>query len=244
MTDATREHRSARATLAAVTDLHLRGHDRVRLGRMLNPVRGFIDATGAVLALAGGVVLYVAGAGDLPRQLSLVVFALAMVSLYTVSCLYHSIPWQATWKLRMQRLDHSMIYVLIAGSYTPIAVIVLDGWVRTATLAVVWGITLVGVLQKFVLPRVPTAFTVSLTTTQGWLALFLLVPLVKALPTQAIVLCVAGGVLYTVGMVFLVTGHPRLWPRVFSHHEAMHVLVIGGSACHFLMTLRYLVPYR
>jgi hemolysin III len=211
---------------------------------MLNPVRGFIDATGAVLALLGGVVLYAAGAGDLPRQLSLLVYAGTMVALYTVSCLYHSIPWQATWKLRMQRLDHSMIYLLIAGSYTPIAVIVLDGWLRTATLALAWGITAVGIAQKFVLPRIPAAFTVSLTTTQGWLAVLILVPLVKALPTEAILLCLAGGVLYTLGMVFLVTGRPRLWPRLFSHHEAMHVMVIGGSFCHFLMTLRYLVPYR
>jgi hemolysin III len=210
---------------------------------MLNPVRGLLDASGAVMALVGGVVLYLAGAGDLDRQVSLVVYAVAMVALYTVSCLYHSIPWQATWKARMQRLDHSMIFVLIAGSYTPIAVIVLDGWQQWATLAMAWGIALVGIGQKFLVPRVSSAFTVSLTTTQGWLALLLIVPLVRALPTQAIVLMLAGGVLYTIGMVFLVTGHPRLWPRVFSHHEAMHVLVIGGSFCHFMMTLRYLVPY-
>ena len=80
-----------------------------------------------------------------------------MVSLYTVSCLYHSVPWRETWKHRMQRLDHSMIYVLIAGTYTPIAAIVLGGWLRPATLGVIWGITIVGVGQKLLLPRIPAA---------------------------------------------------------------------------------------
>jgi hemolysin III len=210
---------------------------------MLNPVRGFIDATGALLALLGAGVLWVAGAGDLPRQISLVVYGLTMVALYTVSCLYHSVPWRAAWKARMQRLDHSMIYLLIAGSYTPMAAIVLDGWWRTVTLVIVWGITAFGIGQKFLFPHTSSALAVALTTTQGWLAIFLLVPLARALPWQALALCLAGGVLYTVGMVFLVTGRPRLWPRVFSYHEAMHVLVVGGSACHFLMTLRYIAPY-
>ncbi len=224
-------------------DLHLRGHDRVKLGKMLNPVRGLIDATGAVLAVLGAGVLWAAGAGNLPRQLALVVFGVAMVALYTTSCLYHSIPWQAQWKLRMQRLDHSMIYVLIAGTYTPIAAVVLGGWWRSGTLLVVWGITLFGVAQKFLLPHISGALAVTLTTTQGWLALFLLVPLARLLPWQAIALTLAGGISYTVGMVFLVTQRPLLWPRVFSYHEAMHVLVLAGSACHFLVALRYIATY-
>lgn len=220
----------------------MRGHDRAKLGRLLNPARGLIDLSAAIAALVGAGVLLVLGAGSLPRQAALLVFSMTMVALYTVSMLYHSIPWREVGKLRMQRLDHSMIFVLIAGTYTPLAAIGLSGWIRTTTLLVVWGITLVGVGQKFVLPRVEAWFTVTMTTTQGWLAIFLLIPLSQVLPTPALVLAVAGGVLYTVGMVFLVTGRPKLWPRVFSHHEAMHVAVVGGSLCHFLMTARYLAP--
>ena len=223
-------------------DLHLRGHDRVKLGKLLNPARGFIDLTAAIAALVGAGVLLVLGAGSLPRQAALLVFSLTMVALYTVSMLYHSIPWREATKLRMQRLDHSMIFLLIAGTYTPLAVLVLDGWLRTTTLLVIWGITVVGVGQKLLFPRIRGWLTVTMTTTQGWLALLLLVPLSQVLPTQALVLALVGGVLYTVGMVFLVTGRPRLWPRIFSHHEAMHVAVVGGSFCHFLMTARYVTP--
>ncbi len=223
-------------------DLHLRAYDRVRLGKMLNPVRGFLDASAALAALLGAVALWVAGAGDLPRRLSLLVYAGTMVGLYTVSALYHSVPWRQTWKARMQRLDHSMIFLLVAGTYTPLAVVALEGWLRSATFVVIWGITIVGIGQKLLLPRVPTWFTVTMSTTQGWLALLLLVPLSQVLPWPALGLALMGGVLYTVGMIFLVTERPRLWPRVFSYHEFMHVLVIGGSLCHWLMTLRYVAP--
>lgn len=224
-------------------NLHLRAYDRVRLGKMLNPVRGFLDASAALAALLGAGVLWVAGAGDLSRRMSLLVFGATMVGLYTVSALYHSVPWRDTWKARMQRLDHSMIFLLVAGTYTPLAVVVLDGWLRMATFAVIWGITLVGIGQKLLLPKVKTWFTVTMSTTQGWLALLLLVPLSQVLPWPALGLALLGGVLYTVGMIFLVTERPRLWPRVFSYHESMHVLVIGGSLCHWLMTLRYVAHH-
>lgn len=224
-------------------ELHLRGHDRVKLGRMLNPVRGFIDIGAASLALIGIVALIIAGAGNLSRQLALLVYGLTIVALYTVSSLYHSIPWRERWKHRMQRLDHAMIYVLIAGSYTPIAVVVLSGWLRVVTLAAIWGITAFGVIQKFALPRIRTWFAVTLTTTQGWLALLLLIPLSQLLPWPAIALTLSGGALYTIGMIFLVTQRPQLWPRVFSYHEAMHVFVVGGSLLHWIMTMRYIAPY-
>jgi hemolysin III len=220
-----------------------RVHERWKLGKMVNPVRGFIDGTAAAFALIGAGVLWFAGAADLPQRFALLVFGITLVSLYTVSTLYHSIPWRERWKLRMQRVDHSMIYLLIAGTYTPMAAIVLSGWIRVATLVVVWTIAAAGIAQKLFFPRLHNAFAITMQTTQGWLAIFLLIPLAQALPWQAIFLMALGGVLYTVGMVFLVTNRPRLWPRVFSHHEMMHVMVIGGSLCHFWVAVRFIAPF-
>lgn len=217
-------------------------HERMRLGRMVNPVRGFIDFTAAAVAVVGATVLWLAGAHSLPHRLALLVFGLALVGLYTVSALYHSVPWRERWKLRMQRADHSMIYLFVAASYTPIAAIVLSGWLQVVTLAVIWGIAAIGVTQKFLDRKKRHALSIALQTTQGWLAVFLLVPLAQRLPGAALGLLLLGGVLYTVGMVFLVTNRPRLWPRVFSHHELMHVLVVGGSTCHYLVTLRFIAP--
>ena len=135
-----------------------------------------------------------------------------------------------------------MIYVLIAGTYTPMAVIALDGWLRWAALGASWGIAALGIAQKVFWPRLPDGWSIAAQTAQGWLALPLFFPLADRLPAPALALALGGGVLYSVGMVFLVTERPRLWPRVFSHHELFHVHVVAGSAAHYALALLYLAP--
>jgi hemolysin III len=217
--------------------------DRLCLGRMTNPVRGFLHGTAAVVSAVGATLLTVLAGGGAWNRFSLLVFGVSLVSLYTASSLYHSIPWGPVWKARMKRLDHTMIYVLVAGTFTPLAVIALDGWLRVATLAVQWSIVAVGAAQKAFFPQVSGSLSVALQTVQGWLALLLFWPLARSLPWTALLMLGAGGILYTVGMVFLVTNRPRLWPRVFSYHELFHLLVIAGSSLHFAVVARYLVHF-
>ncbi len=217
--------------------------ERFTLGRMRNPVRGFINGAAAVAFGIGGVFLWARAAGDVTREVALLVFAASQVALYTVSSLYHSLDWPDRWKERMRRLDHSMIYVLIAGTYTPLAAIVLDGWLRIAVLVAVWGIAAIGAVQKALLPRLGSGFSITLQTFQGWLAILLLLPLAQRLPWPALVLGALGGLLYTLGMALYVTRRPRLWPRVFSYHEVFHILVVSGSAAHYAMTLWYVAPF-
>ena len=216
-------------------------NERATLGKMQNPVRGFLHGTAAVAALVGGIFLFVRAATWTSR-IAVVVFALAMVALYTTSSLYHSIPWREVWKRRMQRVDHAMIFVLIAGSYTPAATFALDGAWRWGTLAAVWGVALVGIGQQGFFPTDRNTFGIALMTVLGWAAVALMVPVARAAGVGAVALLAAGGVLYTVGMVIVVTGRPRLWPRVFSAHEVFHVLVVAASTLHFTATWRYLVP--
>jgi hemolysin III len=217
--------------------------DRLRLGRMTHPVRGFLHGTAAAASLVGAILLFVLTPGSAWRRLSLFAFGLSLVAMFATSSLYHSVPWRDRWKRRMQKLDHTMIYVLVAGTFTPIAVIVLDGWLRVATLAIQWGIVVIGAVQK-VMSRGPRSkVSVALATTQGWLALLILWPLARRLPWTALFLIALGGVLYTVGMVFLVTGRPRLWPRVFSYHEAFHLLVVAAAAVHFAAITGWVARY-
>jgi hemolysin III len=196
-----------------------------------------------VVSAVGATLLTVLAGGGAWNRISLLVFGVSLVCLFTVSSLYHSIPWGPAWKRRMQRLDHTMIYVLVAGTFTPIALIALDGWLRWTTLAVQWGIVLAGGIQKVFFPALSRSLSVALQTTQGWLALLLLWPLAENLPWTALFMLGLGGVLYTVGMVILVTNRPRLWPRVFSYHEVFHLLVIAGSSIHFAVVARYLVRF-
>lgn len=216
---------------------------RATLGPIQNPVRGLLHGTAAVLSVLGAGLLWArAGAGDPSERAALLVFGASLVGLYSVSTVYHSVPWHPRWKRRLQRLDHSMIYVLIAGSYTPIAAIVFDGWLRAGTLAAVWGIAALGAAQKLWWPHVDHRYSVGLQALQGWLALPLLVPLSERLAGPALALLVAGGLLYTAGLVAFATGRPRLWPRVFSYHEVFHVLVVAGSASHFALAFAYVAP--
>lgn len=208
---------------------------------MQHPVRGFLHGAAALAGLIGAIAL-VARIPTLGGKIAAAVFGLGMVALYTTSSLYHSFPWQEIWHRRMQRLDHAMIFVLIAGTYTPIAWIALDGWLRATTLVVVWTIATVGIAQQGFFPRPRNTFGIALMTTMGWLAVFIMVPFARRVGMAAVALMAIGGILYTVGMIFLVTNRPRLWPRVFSYHELFHVMVVAATGTHFWATWRYVAP--
>jgi hemolysin III len=217
--------------------------DRFCLGRMQNPVRGLLHGAAAVASLVGAAILWDRGGEDTALRMALVVFGMSLVGLYTVSSLYHSYPWRPQWKARMQRVDHAMIYVVVAGTYTPLALVVLDGWWCAVAIASTWAIALVGIAQKIFLPQVGDWFSITMQTTQGWLALPCVWLLARELPAGAVTLVVAGGLLYTVGMVLFVTHRPRLWPRVFSYHEVFHVCVVGASAMHYAAIFMYVARF-
>jgi hemolysin III len=208
---------------------------------MQNPVRGFLHGSAAAAGFVGTIFLLF-HAPNWPVRAAVLVFGVAMMALYTTSSLYHSIPWRERWKKRMQRMDHSMIYVLIAGTYTPVAAIVLDPPWNWIVLTMVWGITIGGVVQKGLFPKVPGWISVMMSTILGWLGVFFFWPMIQRLGWLPVGIVLVGGLLYTVGMVFLVTNRPRLWPRVFSYHEVFHIMVVSATSLHFLVIWRYVVP--
>lgn len=222
---------------------HSFGELTAPLGRMRNPVRGFMDGSAAVASLIGLVALAWLTLDNTLRLVAVGTFGLSLLALYTTSMLYHTVPWSARWRDRMQRIDHSMIFVLVAGSWTPLAAVVLDGTWRIAVLSVVWGVALIGIAQKVILPRVHLAFSVTLQTTLGYFALVPLLELVRRLSGGAIMLMFTSGALYTVGLVLFSIRRPRLFPRIFSYHEVFHIFVIAASALHFLLVVKYVVPY-
>jgi hemolysin III len=215
---------------------------RWTLGKMQNPVRGFLHGAAAVAAIVGTVFLaWIAPNWGI--RLGALVFGIAMVALYTTSSLYHVIPWSLHWKRRMQRLDHSMILVLIAGTYTPVTIAALDGWAMWLVLGIVWGTVAVGGLQHAFFPQERQTFSMALGLTMGWLGILIAWQFVEELGWAASALALAGGAVYSIGVVLLVTNRPRLWPRVFSYHEVFHIMVIAATGIHFLMVARYVVPH-
>jgi hemolysin III len=153
---------------------------RWTLGKMQNPVRGFLHGSAALAGVVGTVFLLFHASTWVSRA-AVLVFGLAIIALYTTSSLYHSVPWRERAKKRMQRVDHSMIYVLIAGTYTPIAAIVLEPPWRWISLVLVWGIALGGTIQKGLFPKVPGWISVMMSTILGWVGLFFIWPLFQRL---------------------------------------------------------------
>ena len=214
---------------------------RWTLGKMQNPVRGFLHGASAVVAVFGTILLALSSP-DWGIRTGAIVFGLAMVALYSTSSLYHAIPWQLKWKQRMQRLDHSMILVLIAGTYTPIAIATLDGPVMWTVLVLAWGAVAVGAIQHSFFPREKQTFSMILAISMGWLGVFVAWEFLQELGWLASVLTLIGGLIYSIGMVLLITNRPRLWPRVFSYHEVFHVMVVAATSVHFFMVWRYVLP--
>ncbi len=193
-------------------------------------------AVGAVLALAGLVVLALSAIryGTARSIVGCVVFGAALVFLYSVSTLYHSVgsgPSRAKAVLRV--LDHSAIFLLIASTYTPFTLVSLRGPWGWSLFGVVWGLALAGIALRLVLRRRPTGAFVALYLAMGWCVVVAAKPLLAALVPGGIVLLVAGGVAYSAGIVFYA------WRSLPYAHAIWHGFVLAGSALHFAAVLLY-----
>lgn len=216
--------------------------DRMTLGKMQNPIRGFLHGGASVVSLVGLILLLARSDGVPAAVWSSLVFGLSLVAMYTISALYHSYPWRDAWKLRMQRLDHTMIFLVVAGTFTPIATASLTGISLTAALWSVWILAAVGIVLKTTLRTPATWLSLTIQLSMGWSALIWMPAIYRELGTGAIVLIAVGGLFYTVGVVVFAGKRPVLFPRTFSHHELFHVMVIFASFFHYLAVYLYALP--
>jgi hemolysin III len=205
-------------------------------------LRGVSHAFAALASAVGAMILWYLSKGDRARQLSLLVFGLSLVALYGSSAAYHIGRWTDRSYMFFRRLDHSMIFILIAGTYTPFGFNFLYGSGRILTLALIWGVAIVGVGLKMFSPFLARRASVPLYLGTGWLALFMSRGFIPKLPGGALGLIFAGGTAYTVGAVIYALKSPNPLPGVFGYHEVFHLLVIAGSLAHFLAVLLYVVP--
>ena len=217
--------------------------DPYRIGRMHNPLRGVLHGAAAAAAVVGAA-LMTARALEMRHLLAGLAFAFSLCAMFTVSSLYHSVNWQDRRKVFMQRLDHSMIFLVVAATFTPFGVVILDGSLRAGLLTLIWAMAAVGIVLKFALPRVKTGLSVGIQHSMGWLSLAAMPLIWQRVGPGAVLLVFAGGVCYTVGTVVFAIRRPRMFPNVFSYHELFHVLVVAGSTLHFLAVLWYVMPYR
>ena len=204
-------------------------------------LRGWLHLGAAVAAVAGFVAL--ALLADSPRAyVGGAVFAVSLVLLYTTSATYHVVRWGRRMHALLKRLDHAMIFVVIAGSYTPFCLFAADSAWGAGLLAAVWSVAGAGVVLKLVWPYAPRWLGVSLYIGTGWVALVAATEIVTWFALLPLLLLALGGVLYTVGGVIYALRRPDPFPRVFGYHEVFHALVIAGSAVHYSLVAAYLMP--
>lgn len=194
--------------------------------------RGVLHQYAFFVSLGAGTVLVLA-AGSGAVRLATAIYALALSGLLGVSALYHRLNWRPAARRWMRRLDHSMILVLIAGTYTPFALVVLDGTLSDVVLGVVWGAAGFGAVVNLFWVTAPKWVTAVFTAAIGWVLVAVAPELARDAGIVVALLMLAGGLLYSAGAVVYALGRPDPAPAVFGYHEIFHVLVILAAALHF-----------
>jgi hemolysin III len=207
---------------------------RLSVGPFQNPVRGVLHGSGALVWLAFAADLAVREA--VPARAALLLCAASQVALFATSAFYHSLPWPPRWKARMQRADHAMIHVKIAGTITALTWLAAPLPLSGVFVAAAWAFALAGIVYKMVaeIDEIPS---VRLQIGQALLGLPAMASFAAREPGAHVALLVGGGLLYLAGALCFAARRPVLWPRVFSFHEVFHVFVLAGSGAHFALIL-------
>jgi hemolysin III len=208
-----------------------------------DPISGLTHLASALAALAGGVVLVLAGPSDGLARLALLAYGLSLVLLFAASSTYHLVKTSPARELLLRKLDHTAIFLLIAGTYTPVCAIVLTGAWRWGLLAAIWSLAAIGIAFKLFFIRAPRWVSVGIYLAMGWLGVIGFGPLFRALPWPAFAWLVAGGLLYTIGAVIYGTQRLDFFPGTFGFHEVWHLFVTAASTAHFIFVLVYVAPF-
>lgn len=171
------------------------------------------------------------------------IFGLGMMLVYAASTVYHTLYLSEEGIKRLNKLDHMMIFVFIASTYTPICLIALKGFMGWSLLTIIWSLAVAGVLIKLFWMHAPRWFSSVIYLVSGWIALIYLLPIIKILGTAGSLWLFIGGGFYTVGAVIYAVKKPDPWPEFFGFHEVFHIFIMIGSAMHFWLMYDYISKY-
>lgn len=207
-----------------------------------DPISGLTHLVAAVAALAGLAALLYLGRTDGAKEIALAVYGSSLVLMFSASAAYHSIRSGRRITRWLHRLDHASIYLLVAGTYTPICLHFFTGLWRWGLLATVWCMGFIGIGLKLFAAKVPRWLTASVSLLMGWLGLVAIPEVVRTMPVGAMVWLVVGGLFFSVGAVVYLIKRPHPFPRVFGFHEIWHIFVILGCLSHYIVIAVYVAP--
>ncbi len=211
--------------------------------KVQDPISSYTHFLGALVSAGVALAFLVLGImrhDSIKTILSCVVFALSAFGLYSASCYYHTLSWDHPHHTLFRKLDHSMIYVLIAGSYTPIVLHYLDFQEGTIFISVIWGIAIFGILAKILWLNAPRILYTALYLLMGWAVIFYFPAFYQALEPFCLFLIALGGICYTIGGILYIIKKPNL-SEEFGFHELFHCFILGGTLFHFIAVAYYIL---
>jgi hemolysin III len=210
--------------------------DRAHLqNKLRQPFNGLSHLAGAILSLIGMAYLIIKGWGDPLREASYVIYGISLMLMFSASAAYHLSTSSERGMLILRKLDHTAIYLLIAGTYTPICLIFFTGFWRQNLLWIIWLMALAGIIVKLFVIKAPRWVTAGIYLAMGWISVMAAGEMMRSMPPAALVWLLAGGLFYTIGALIYISKKMDFMPGVFGFHEVWHIFVMLGAASHFIV---------
>jgi hemolysin III len=209
--------------------------------KLREPVNGLTHLGGAIAALFGLIALLIVGWSGTAKIVSLLIYGLSLIVLFSASATYHLANVKPNVQEVLRKFDHSAIFVLIAGTYTPFCVNAFTGFFRWGLLSIIWAIALAGILVKVFYVGAPRWMNAGVYVVMGWLCVSAAGQMPAALPVSAMVWLIVGGMVYTLGAVIYATKTFNFIPGKFGFHEVWHIFVLFGALAHFASVMTLLV---
>ena len=207
------------------------------LKKLREPVNSLTHWAGAALALVGLIALLIIGWDTPAKVISLTVYGLSLIAMFSASATYHMVQVKDRALEIFRKIDHSAIYLLIAGTYTPFCVNAFEGFWKWGMLGIIWSLALIGIIVKVFYIRAPRWLNAGIYLVMGWLAVSASGQMLAALPAWVLGWMIAGGLIYTLGAVVYITKIFNFKPGVFGFHEMWHIFVMLAAAAHFVAVL-------
>lgn len=212
------------------------------LNKLREPVNGLTHFFTAIAALGGLIALLVIGWGNPGKEVSLTVYGVSVILLFAASATYHMVKARPAVIEVLRKFDHSAIYLLIAGTYTPICFNMFSGFWQWGMLTIIWSLAAVGIIVKIFVIKAPRWVSAGVYVVMGWLCVIALQEMLTALPAGALIWLAVGGIIYTFGAVVYITKIFDFVPGKFGFHEVWHIFVMLGALAHFIAVMIYVAP--
>ena len=211
--------------------------------KLREPVNGLTHFFAAIVATIGLIVLIVLGWRSTLKEISFSIYGTSLILLFAASATYHMVKAKPKILENLRKLDHSAIYLLIAGTYTPFCIVMFQGFWQWGLLAIIWSLAFVGIVVKLFIIKAPRWLTAGVYIVMGWLCIAAIGEMLKVLPVGALVWLIVGGIVYTLGAIVYITKMLDFIPGKFGFHEIWHIFVILGALAHFIAIAGYIAPH-